>query len=57
MFAQSRDRTDDLRVTNALLYQLSYLGKKIRKISIELGNKKAKKTTIIRPTMLSWLSP
>lgn len=28
MFAQSRDRTDDLRVTNALLYQLSYLGKK-----------------------------
>ena len=26
MNAQSRTRTDDLRVTNALLYQLSYLG-------------------------------
>ena len=24
--AQSRSRTDDLRITNALLYQLSYLG-------------------------------
>lgn len=27
--AQSRTRTDDLRITNALLYQLSYLGKKV----------------------------
>ncbi len=26
-FAQGRTRTDDLRITNALLYQLSYLGK------------------------------
>jgi hypothetical protein len=26
--ANSRDRTDDLRITNALLYQLSYVGKK-----------------------------
>lgn len=26
--AQSRSRTDDLRITNALLYQLSYLGGK-----------------------------
>lgn len=25
-YAQSRNRTDDLCVTNALLYQLSYLG-------------------------------
>ena len=24
--ANSRDRTDDLRITNALLYQLSYIG-------------------------------
>jgi hypothetical protein len=24
--ANSRDRTDDLRITNALLYQLSYVG-------------------------------
>ncbi len=24
--AQSQNRTDDLRITNALLYQLSYLG-------------------------------
>ena len=26
--ANSRDRTDDLRITNALLYQLSYIGGK-----------------------------
>ena len=26
--ANSRDRTDDLRITNALLYQLSYIGVK-----------------------------
>ena len=31
--ANSRDRTDDLRITNALLYQLSYVG---------LGVKRAK---------------
>ncbi len=36
MFAQSRDRTDDLRVTNALLYQLSYLGEK-RKDKYKIG--------------------
>ena len=29
--ANGRGRTDDLRITNALLYQLSYVGRKIIK--------------------------
>ncbi len=41
MFAQSRDRTDDLRVTNALLYQLSYLGKKNKKNQYRIGEQKS----------------
>jgi hypothetical protein len=30
--AGDRNRTDDLRITNALLYQLSYAGKKQREL-------------------------
>ena len=30
--ANSRDRTDDLRITNALLYQLSYVGLKEKRV-------------------------
>ena len=35
--ANSRDRTDDLRITNALLYQLSYIGGKRTSIYHLLG--------------------
>ena len=35
--ANSRDRTDDLRITNALLYQLSYIGGKRKSIYHLLG--------------------
>jgi hypothetical protein len=39
--AGSRIRTDDLLITNQLLYQLSYAGKNARKISARLTCKQA----------------
>ena len=37
--AESRNRTDDLRVTNALLYQLSYFGKGFQGMGLKMPQK------------------